>query len=63
MPTDQNIENTRLLNELAAAQSMKIQALKIAALEQLLAKHDLKIYREYERTFTSNAIRMLDCLN
>jgi hypothetical protein len=58
MPTDQNIENTRLLNELAAARFMKIQALKIAALEQLLAKHALKIYREYERTF--NELRDAD---
>ncbi len=53
MTEEQKIERARLLNELASAQFMKIQAVKIAAFEQLLAKNNLDLYREYEERFKS----------
>jgi hypothetical protein len=53
MSEEQNISNAKLLNELATAQFMKIQAVKIAAFEQVLLKNNAAIYREYETKFNS----------
>jgi len=53
MNEEQNISNAKLLNELATAQFMKIQAVKIAAFEQVLLKNNAAIYREYETKFNS----------
>ena len=53
MNEEQNISNAKLLNELATAQFMKIQAVKIAAFEQVLLKNNATIYREYETKFNS----------